>query len=138
MNFIDLLLSNKLDEAKQELVSLINSTILNRLEEAKQYLAQSILDEDANIQRMGRITRIRRRIRRDSSGKIIIQKNATRSALKGYRISGRSIKRISAVARMRQSQQLKRAWRTSRRSHLSRTLLKRKMSMRRRYALGLR
>ena len=138
MNFIDLLLSNKLEEAKQELVSMINKAVLNHLEEAKQYISFSILDEDSNIQRMGRITRIRRRIRRDSSGKIIVQKNATRSALKGYRISGKSIKRISAVARLRQSQQLKRSWRTSRRSHLSRTLLKRKMSMRRRYALGLR
>lgn len=137
MRFLDLLLSDKLDEAKIELVSLINSIIHNRLEEAKQYLATSIL-EDINIQRMGRVTRIRRRIRRDSSGKIIIQKNATRSALKGYRISGKTIKRISAVQRMKQSQQLKRAWRTSRRSHLSRTLLKRKMSMRRRFALGLR
>ena len=138
MKFIDLLLSNKLEEAKQELVSMINKAVLNHLEEAKQYISFSILDEDSNIQRMGRITRIRRRIRRDSSGKIIVQKNATRSALKGYRISGKSIKRISAVARLRQSQQLKRSWRTSRRSHLSRTLLKRKMSMRRRYALGLR
>ena len=138
MDFINFLLSGKLEEAKQALFNSINEIVLKRLEEAKQYLSLSILDEDANIQRMGRITRIRRRIRRDKSGKIIVQKNATRSALKGYRISGRTIKRISAVQRMRQSQQLKRAWRTSRRSHLSRTLLKRKMSMRRRYALGLR
>lgn len=137
MSFIDLLLNNKLDEAKQFLFNQLNEIVFKRLDEAKQYIA-STLDEDANIQKMGRITRIRRRIRRDSSGKIIVQKNATRSAMKGYRISGKSIKRISAVQRQRQSMNLKRSWRTSRRSHLSRTLLKRKMSMRRRYALGLR
>jgi hypothetical protein len=86
---------------------------------------------------MGRVQKIRRRIRRNKKGKIIVQKNVRKSALKGYRLSGNTVKRIPATTRLRKARLLKRAWKTTRRAKLRRTLLKRKMSMRRRKSMGL-
>jgi hypothetical protein len=91
-----------------------------------------------NIIKMGRIQKIRRRIRRNAKGRIIVQKNVRRSGIKGYRISGNTVKRIPAAVRLRKARLLKRSWKTSRRAKLRRTLLKRKMSMRRRASMGLR
>tara|TARA_R110000868_G_scaffold163660_5_gene395990 strand:- start:1398 stop:1760 length:363 start_codon:yes stop_codon:yes gene_type:complete len=113
------------------------------LEEAKNYIVEnSTLDEvtkrNPNIMRMGRITKIRRRIRRNKKGGIVIQKNKRRSAIKGYRLSGNRVVRISATTRMHKARLLKRSWKTTRRSKLRRSLMKRKMSMRRRKSIGLR
>jgi hypothetical protein len=143
MNFIKLIAENKLVEAKVAIIEKLNSIVSKRLDEAKQYIATDFEDEElqegnSNIIRMGRINKIRRRIRRDASGKIVIQRNVRRSGLKGYRISGNTVKRISAVDRLRKSRLLKRSWKTTRRAKLRRTLLKRKLSMRRRQTLGLR
>jgi hypothetical protein len=98
------------------------------------------LDEkrNPNLIKMGRITRIRRRIRRTAKGKIVVQKNRRRSGIKGYRISGNTVKRIPATERLRKARLLKRSWKTTRRAKLRRTMLKRKMSMRRRASMGLR
>lgn len=138
MEIIKLLIENKLDELKSQIFKKLHKISENYLREAKEYLASQIyFDESNNIMRLGKINRIRRRIRRDSSGKIIVQRNAQRSTMKGYRIVGKSLRRISAIQRLRQSQRLKRSWRTSRRSKLTRSLLKRKMSMRRRSAMGI-
>jgi hypothetical protein len=151
MNFIDKLIEGKLDEAKQSIFNRLNEIVYKRLKEEKKDLAEEIfedveqLDEavprrNPNIIRMGRVKRIRRRIRRDSKGKIVIQKNRRRSGIPGYRISGKGnvVKRIPTVERLRKSRLLKRAWKTTRRAKLRRTLLKRKISMRRRASLGLR
>jgi hypothetical protein len=86
---------------------------------------------------MGRINKIRRRIRRNAKGRIVVQKNRRRSGIKGYRISGNTVKRIPATVRLRKARLLKRSWKTTRRAKLRRTLIKRKMSMRRRAGLGL-
>lgn len=139
MNLIELIVNDKLDEAKTLIFNLLDNIAQKYLDEAKQYIADDVfsIDEDSNIIKSGRIHRIRRRIRRDSSGRIYVQKNARRSAMRGYRIVGKSIKRISAYERLRKSQRLKRSWKTTRRAGLRRALLKRKMSMRRRYSLGL-
>jgi len=151
MIFLDKLIEGKLDEAKQSIFNRLNEITSKRLEEAKKYVAEDRfqtveqLDEavpkrNPNIIKMGRIKRIRRRIRRNAKGKIVIQKNRRRSALKGYRISGKRnvVVRIPAVERLKKARLLKRAWKTTRRAKLRRTLLKRKLSMRRRASLGLR
>lgn len=150
MSLIDKILENKLVEAKEEILGKLNSIVALRLEQAKKYVAadrfeevveEEVLDEVAkrnpNIIKMGRIKRIRRRIRRNAKGKIVIQKNRRRSAIKGYRISGNTVKRIPAVERLRKARLLKRSWKTTRRAKIRRTLLKRKMSMRRRASMGL-
>jgi hypothetical protein len=149
MSFIQKIAENKLLEAKEELFGRLNSIVAKRLEEAKRYVAadnfeliEELLDEvtkrNPNIIKMGRINRIRRRIRRNAKGRIVVQKNRKRSGIKGYRISGSTVKRIPAVERLRKARLLKRSWKTTRRAKLRRSLLKRKLSMRRRTSLGLR
>ena len=146
MSFVTSLIDNKLDEAKEKLFAHLNEIVAKRLAEAKRYVAEDIfievLDEavpkrNPNIIKMGRIKKIRRRIRRNAKGRIVVQKNTRRSGIKGYRISGNTVKRIPATVRLRKARLLKRSWKTTRRAKLRRSLRKRKMSMRRRSSLGL-
>jgi hypothetical protein len=148
MKFLGLIIDNKLAEAKEELFAKLNTIAAKRLQEAKLYVAEDRfekveeLDEvvkrrSQNIVKMGRIQKIRRRIRRNAKGRIIVQKNVKRSGIKGYRISGNTVKRISATSRMKKARLLKRSWKTTRRAKLRRTLFKRKMSLRRRASMGI-
>ena len=145
MRFVDLILSNKLDEAKDILRSRLDEIVFKRLQEAKRYVAEDMLEEveeldeagNPNIIKMGRVNKIRRRIRRNAKGRIVVQKNVRKSGIKGYRISGNTVKRIPATVRLKKARLLKRSWKTTRKAKLRRTLLKRKMSMRRRSSLGL-
>jgi hypothetical protein len=148
MSLIDSIISKNLIESKSLIFKRLDEIVQKRLEEAKVYVAGDlyeeveVLDEVApkrnpNIIKMGRIKKIRRRIRRNAKGRIVVQKNRRRSGVKGYRISGNTVKRIPAVERIRKARLLKRSWKTTRRAKLRRTLLKRKLSMRRRSALGL-
>jgi hypothetical protein len=146
VRFVDLILSNKLDEAKDILRSRLSEIVSKRLQEAKRYVAEDMLEEveldeakrNTNIIKMGRINKIRRRIRRNAKGKIVVQKNVRKSGIKGYRISGNTVKRIPATVRLKKARLLKRSWKTTRKAKLRQTLLKRKLSMRRRSSLGLR
>ena len=145
MNFVDLLFQNRLDEAKEKLVAHLGAITAARLEEAKRYVASENYEEveidearNPNLVKMGRITKVRRRIRRNAKGRIVLQKNTRRSGIKGYRLSGNTVKRIPATVRLRKARLLKRSWKTTRRAKLRRSLLKRKMSMRRRASMGLR
>jgi len=134
-----------LDEAKNVLRSRLSEIVSKRLQEAKRYVAADMLEEveeldeagNPNIIKMGRINKIRRRIRRNAKGRIVVQKNVRKSGIKGYRISGNTVKRIPATVRLKKARLLKRSWKTTRKAKLRRTLLKRKMSMRRRSSLGL-
>ena len=97
------------------------------------------LDEkrNPNLIKMGRITKIRRRIRRNAKGRIVVQKNRKRSGIKGYRMVGNTVRRIPAAQRLKKARLFKRSWKTTRRAKLRRSLLKRKLSMRRRSSMGL-
>ena len=83
MRFTELIAANKLDEAKKELFSRLSSIVKDRLSEAKRYVAADNYEEveldeakrNPNIIKMGRINRIRRRIRRNAKGCIVVQKN---------------------------------------------------------------
>ena len=153
MNFVDLILQNKLDEAKELIFERLDEIASVRMEEAKPYIVDAMfeeieVDEDVleeaakrrnpNIVKMGRITKVRRRIRRNKKGKITLQRNVRRSAVKGYRISGNTIKRIPAATRIHKSRMLKRYWKTKGKAKLKRTIMKRKMSLRRRKSMGIR
>jgi len=145
MSFVKSLIDNKLDEAKDKLFAHLNEIVAKRLAEAKRYVAEDmfeqVLDEakrNPNIIKQGRIQKIRRRIRRNAKGRIVVQKNTRRSSIKGFRLSGNTIKRIPATVRLRKARLLKRSWKTTRRAGLRRSLMKRKMSMRRRSSIGLR
>lgn len=147
ISFVDLILQNKLDEAKKVLFDRLNEMVAERIESAKRYVAADRFEEveeleeatrrNPNIIKMGRIQKIRRRIRRNAKGRIVVQKNRRRSGIKGYRVSGNTVRRIPATTRIRKARLLKRSWKTTRRAKLRRTLIKRKMSMRRRAGLGL-
>ena len=152
MSFVELILQNKLDEAKELIFARLDEIASVRLEEAKPYIVDAMYEEievdeevleeaakkrNPNIVKMGRVTKVRRRIRRNKKGRIVVQRNVRKSGLKGYRLSGNTVKRIPATVRLRKARLLKRSWKTTRKSKLRRTLLKRKMSMRRRKSMGL-
>ena len=171
MSFLDLLISNKLDEAKDLIHARLNELSAKYLEEAKKSTADNRFEwveefdllecktkvipgparaksfqttlrkapkkRNPNIINMGRVRRIRKRIRRNKKGRITVQKNRRRSRLKGYRISGNTVRRIPATSRLRKARLMRRAWKTTRRAKLRRSLIKRRMSLRRRSAMGL-
>ena len=143
MSVLDSIIHRQLGEAKNIIFARMNELVAKRLSEAKRYLVADMFEEveldeaSSNIVKMGRIQKIRRRIRRNKKGRIIVQRNVRRSGIKGYRISGNSVKRITATARIHKARMLKRSWKTTRKSKLRRSLLKRKMSMRRRSSMGI-
>jgi hypothetical protein len=147
MNFLNSLAAGKLEEAKIEIFNRLSNIVAGRLQEAKRcvaadnYVEVEELEEAApkntNVIKMGRVQKIRRRIRRNAQGRIVVQKNRKRSGLKGYRISGTTVKRIPAAERIKKARLLKRSWKTTRKAKLRRTLFKRKMSMQRRKSMGL-
>jgi phage anti-repressor protein len=136
---VDLILGNKLAEAKSLLFAMLDNIAAKRLEEAKRYVADDSFDlNEANVIKMGRVIKIRRRIRRNKKNRIIVQRNVRKSAIKGYKLSGNTVKRISAVQRINKTRKLKRYWKTKGRAKLNRTLMKRKQSIRRRQSMGIR
>ena len=144
MKFVDLIIEGKLDEAREALKARLDEIAAKRLTEAKRYVEADMFEEveldeaNRNLIKMGRITKVRRRIRRNAKGRIVVQKNRRRSGIKGYRIVGNTVRRIPAAQRLRKARLLKRSWKTTRRAKLRRSLLKRKLSMRRRASMGLR
>ena len=147
MNLVELIVEGKLAEAKELIFSILDVMSSDRLQEEKVVVASNTylvveeeqLDEagSPNIIKMGRIKKIRRRIRRNAQGKIIVQKNIKKSAIKGYRVSGSRVVRIPAIQRIQKARKLKRYWKTKGKAKLRRTLLKRKMSIRRRTSMGI-
>ena len=145
MSLVELIVSGRLAEAKEVVFAMLDEMSSERLQEEKivvgqdtYTLVEEVLDEaSTNVIKMGRIKKIRRRIRRNAQGRIIVQKNVRKSAIKGYRVSGSSVTRIPAIQRIQKARKLKRYWKTKGKSKLRRTLLKRKMSIRRRTSMGI-
>ena len=139
---IDDIIRQRFEDAKDKIFASLDEMLERKLVALKRTIASDYFEElseavNPNRQKVGRIIKIRRRIRRDKKGKMVIQKNKRKSAIKGFRISGNKVVRVSAVSRMKKSRNLKKFWRSKGRSKLRRTLLKRKMSMNRRKAIGL-
>jgi len=145
MNLVELIVANRLTEAKQLIFNRLDEHFEEKLEEEKQFIGSNMYIESdepieeasPNVIKIGRIKKIRRRIRRNKKGRIIVQKNIRKSAIKGFRISGNRVVRIPAIQRIQKSRKLKRYWKTKGKSKLRRTLLKRKMSLRRRASMGI-
>ena len=147
MSLVELIVNGKLTEAKDIIFNILDEMAADRLQEEKEVLASNtyvLVDEEEqldegspNVIKMGRIKKIRRRIRRNAKGRIIVQKNVKKSAIKGYRVSGSTVKRIPAIQRIQKARKLKRYWKTKGKAKLRRTLLKRKMSIRRRTSMGI-
>jgi len=143
MTFVELIARNKLVEAKSFIFERLEQMVATRLQAEKVSVADDIYEwveeelDEANVMRMGRITKIRRRIRRNAKGRIVVQKNVRKSAIKGYRLSGNRVVRIPTIQRLQKSRKLKRYWKTKGKSKLRRTLMKRKISLRRRTSMGI-
>jgi len=145
VSFVDLIAKNKLIEAKEFIFNRLDEITADYLAEEKEIIGRNTyveveeqLDEaSTNVIRMGRVKKIRRRIRRNAQGRIVVQKNVRKSAIKGFRISGNTVKRIPAIERIQKTRKLKRYWKTKGKAKLRRTLLKRKMSIRRRTSMGI-
>jgi len=143
MTFVDLIARNKLIEAKSFIFERLEQMVATRLQAEKVSVADDIYEwveeelDEANVMRMGRITKIRRRIRRNAKGRIIVQKNVRKSAIKGYRLTGNRIVRIPTIQRLQKSRKLKRYWKTKGKAKLRRTLMKRSISLRRRKSMGI-
>ena len=144
MTFVELIARNELVEAKSFIFERLEQMVATRLQAEKVSVADDIYEwveeelDEANVMRMGRITKIRRRIRRNAKGRIVVQKNVRKSAIKGYRLSGNRVVRIPTIQRLQKSRKLKRYWKTKGKSKLRRTLMKRKISLRRRTSMGIR
>jgi hypothetical protein len=149
MSFVEHILNSKLEEAREFIFARLDQLVAQKLEEAKPFVVDDMFEEvewedldeaikrNPNVVKMGRINKIRRRIRRNVKGRIIVQRNTRKSGIKGYRIAGNTVRRIPATVRLAKARKLKRSWKTTRRAKLRRTLIKRKMSMRRRTSIGL-
>jgi len=143
MTFVDLIARNKLVEAKSFIFERLEQMVATRLQAEKVSVAADIYEwieeelDEANVMRMGRITKIRRRIRRNAKGRIVVQKNVRKSAIKGYRLTGNRIVRIPTIQRLQKSRKLKRYWKTKGKAKLRRTLMKRSISLRRRKSMGI-
>ena len=144
MTFVELIARNELVEAKSFIFERLEQMVATRLQAEKVSVADDIYEwveeelDEANVMRMGRITKIRRRIRRNAKGRIVVQKNVRKSAIKGYRLSGNRVVRIPTIQRLQKSRKLKRYWKTKGKAKLRRTLMKRKISLRRRTSMGIR
>ena len=140
MNLINALLSNDIIKFKELVYEQLSIIAARKLEEEKKEIASAQFEvelEEGNIITTGRVQRIRRRIRRNKKGRIAVQRNVRRSAIKGYRLSGNTVRRIPVQQKMHKARMLKRYWKTKGRSKLKRTLMKRKMSMRRSKSMGI-
>jgi serine/threonine-protein kinase RIO1 len=136
-NFIDALLSNNLIEAKRILDERLDELADDALTDVKEDMALEMFDvdldelEEGNIMKMGRTKMIRVRIR---GGKI--QRRKRLSAVKGYTTRGGKLVRMSPVERRNRKMASRRS-KFKRRAKLRQALRKRKMSLRRRSAMGL-
>jgi hypothetical protein len=149
MSFVEHIINSKLDEAREALFARLDEIVAEKLEAAKAFVVDAMFEEvewedldeavkkNPNIVKMGRVLKIRKRIRRNTKGRIIVQRNVRKSGIKGYRLSGNTVRKIPATVRIAKARKLKRSWKTTRRAKLRRTLFKRKMSMRRRASIGL-
>ena len=152
MSFVEHIINSNLDEAREALFARLDEIVSEKLEAAKAFIVDAMFEEvewedddqldeatkrNPNVVKMGRVLKVRRRIRRNTKGRIIVQRNVRKSGIKGYGLSGYTVRKIPATVRIAKARKLKRSWKTTRRAKLRRTLFKRKMSMRRRASIGL-
>lgn len=138
MRLIDCILSGNLERAKELMEERLEEIANQKLDDLKKEIAKEEYEnmgvelDEANIQKMGRTKLIRVRIRK---GKV--QRRKKLSAVPGYTIRGGKMVRMTYQERRRRKMGARRA-KIKRRGKLSQILRKRKMSLRKRKAIGLR
>jgi hypothetical protein len=142
--FVSKLLSNNLVEAKNELDTRIKELVNEKINQLKLRLAAEVYEgcgvevdfvveelSEGNILRMGRTKMIRVRIRR---GKV--QRRVKKSAVAGYVMRGGRLTRMTPMERRHRKMGARRS-KFKRRAKLRQSLRKRRMSLRKRTAMGL-
>lgn len=137
-------ISDKSIELKERLNERLKELVDEKLNQLKMRLAQEMFGDvgvevdfveeelsEANITKMGRAKIIRVRIR---NGKV--QRRKKVSAVKGYTIRQGKMVRMSSQERMHRKMAARRS-KFKRRAKLRQSLRKRKISLRRRHAMGL-
>lgn len=122
------ILTGKFNQSSKILKERLSILFQNKIDEMKKSLKKIV---EGNILRQGRIELIRRRIR---NGKL--QKNIKRPVAKGFTVRGGKLTRIPAAKLIRLKIIQKRAAR-KRRVKMAQSLRKRKISIKKRSALGL-
>ena len=141
MNLVDAILSENWNIAKDLIEKRLAEIIEQKTQQVKQEIAfeeygdydeeyYEELDE-ANVQRMGRTKLVRIRIR---GGKV--QRRKKFSSVKGYTIRDGKLTRMSSLER-RHRKMAARKSKFKRRAKLSQSLRKRRMSLRKRKAMGI-
>lgn len=137
MRLVDAILSGNLAEARELFAERINQIFEEKLHNLKLRTVAEDYDPDlflpeANIMRMGRTKLIRLRIRK---GKV--QRRKKFSAVKGYTIRGGRMVRMSSLERMHRKRGARRA-KIKIKTKRNQILRKRRMSLRKRRAMGIR
>ena len=131
--FVSKLLSNNVVEARNILGNRIKELVDEKVNQLKVRLTAELYEQldEANVLRMGRTKLIKVRVRK---GKI--QRRKKFSAVKGYTIRGGKLTRMSPAERRHRKMGVRRS-KFKRRAKLNQSLRKRRISLRRRGALGL-
>jgi len=132
-SFVSKLLSNNLVEARNEIEDRLKNLVAEKLNQMKLRLTAEMYDVviEGNVLRMGRTKMVKVRIRK---GKI--QRRKKVSAIKGYTIRGGKLTRMTPMERRHRKMGAKRS-KFKRRAKLRQSLRKRRMSLRKRSAMGL-
>jgi hypothetical protein len=118
-------------EKAQALRQIVMAEMFDNTEDEFEIIEEEVLDEAGNVMKSGRTKVIRVRIR---NGKV--QRRKRLSAVQGYTIRGGKMVRMSPQERRHRKMAARRA-KFKRRVKLRQSLRKRKMSLRRRNAMGL-
>ena len=135
---IENILNRNYVKAKEEVFARMNEMFERKLFALKKIVAENFIEEtdeelnEANVSRQGRLKLIRVRIR---GGKV--QRRVKKSAVKGFTLRGGKLKRITAMQKLKMSRVHKRAA-VKRRAKKSVALQKRKRSIRKLRAMGVR
>jgi len=135
---IENILNRNYIKAKEEIFARMNEMFERKLFALKKIVAENFIEEtdeeinEANIVRQGRVKLIRVRIR---GGKV--QRRVKKSAVKGFTLRGGKLKRITAMQKIKMKRVQKRAA-VKRRAKMSRAIQKRKRSIRKLRAMGVR
>jgi hypothetical protein len=132
-SFVSKLLSNNLVEARNEIEDRLKNLVAEKINQIKLRLAAEMYNVvvEGNILRMGRTKMVKVRVRK---GKI--QRRRKVSAIKGYTIRGGKMTRMTPMERRHRKMGAKRS-KFKRRAKLRQSLRKRRMSLRKRSAMGL-
>ena len=135
MNIVSKLLSDNLVEARNELDTILKGLVKEKLDLLRYRISADLTEafglSEGNVARMGRTKLVKVRIR---NGKI--QRRKKLSAVKGYTIRGGRLTRMSPIERRHRKMAAKRS-KFKRKAKLRQSLRKRRLSDRKRTAMGL-